>query len=119
MNNKKCVVLEENSGIAQITLNRAEALEFGLVNTVVESDELCIATEELVQEILTQAPIVVDFRWQELHRGLNMTLEESTQLGVDYFSLVATNDDFREGTSSFIQKKDPSYLEKQTIVHPN
>ncbi len=93
-------------------ISSEEALEFGLVNKVVESDELFIATEELVQEILAQAPIAVDLSWQALHRGLNMTLEESTQLGADYFGLVATTDDFREGTSSFVQKKKPSYVKK-------
>ena len=89
-----------------------EALEFGLVNKVVEADELFLETEALVQEILAQAPIAVDLSWQALHRGLNMTLEESTQLGADYFGLVATTDDFREGTSSFVQKKKPSYVKK-------
>ena len=93
-------------------INSELALEFGLVNKVVEADELFIETEALVQEILTQAPIAVDFSWQALHRGLNMTLEESTQLGADYFGLVATTDDFREGTSSFVQKKKPSYVRK-------
>ena len=89
-----------------------EALEFGLVNKVVKADELFIETEALVQEILAQAPIAVDLSWQALHRGLNMTLEESTQLGADYFGLVATTNDFREGTSSFVQKKKPSYVKK-------
>ncbi len=93
-------------------INSELALEFGLVNKVVEADELFIETEALVQEILAQAPIAVDLSWQALHRGLNMTLEESTQLGADYFGLVATTDDFREGTSSFVQKKKPSYVKK-------
>ena len=35
--------------------------------------------------------------WEALHRGANLTLEESTLLGADYFGLVAATEDFRDG----------------------
>ena len=46
--------------------------------------------------------------WEAIHRGLNLTLEESALLGADYFGLVASTEDFREGTRSFLEKTDPS-----------
>ncbi len=93
-------------------ISSEEALNFGLVNRVVEADALISESTALVGEILSQPPIAVDFSWQALHRGLNITLEESAQLGADYFGLVATTEDFREGTSSFVQKKKPIYSGK-------
>jgi enoyl-CoA hydratase len=86
-----------------------EALRTGLVNRVVESENLLSETENLVLEILSQAPIAVRMTWEAIHRGLNLTLEESTLLGADYFGLVASTEDFREGTKSFLEKTNPSF----------
>jgi hypothetical protein len=38
-------------------------------------------------------------------------LEESPLLGADYFGLVASTEDFREGTKSFLEKGNPSFRE--------
>ncbi len=88
------------------------ALDYGLVNKVVKTEKLIVETETLVEEILSQAPIAVNLSWEAMHRGLNLTLEESAQLGADYFGLVASSDDFRKGTSAFIAKETPSYSGK-------
>lgn len=93
-------------------ISSEEALQFGLVNRLADAKELAAETLSLVRDILAQAPVAVDLSWQALHRGLNLTLEESAQLGADFFGLVATTNDFREGTTSFIQKKSPSYSGK-------
>lgn len=86
-----------------------EALKIGLVHKVVEPDNLLSETESLVLEILSQSAIAVRMTWEAIHRGLNMTLEESTLLGADYFGLVASTEDFREGTRSFLEKTNPSF----------
>jgi enoyl-CoA hydratase len=86
-----------------------EALEIGLVQSVVDAGKLMTETEVLVRDILAQAPVAVRLTWEALHRGLNMTLEESAQLGADYFGLVATTNDFRIGTKAFIEKKNATY----------
>ncbi len=33
-----------------------------------------------------------------MHRGLNLSIEESAQLGADHFGLVAATEDFKTGT---------------------
>jgi len=86
-----------------------EALRTGLVNRVVEPENLLSETENLVLEILSQAPVAVRMTWEVIHRGLNLTLEESTLLGADYFGLVAATEDFREGTKSFLEKTNLSF----------
>jgi enoyl-CoA hydratase len=91
----------------------AEAAQhIGLVNRVAETAKLLLETETLVLEILNQAPISVNMTWEAMHRGLNLTLEESTLLGADYFGLVASTQDFREGTKSFLEKTNPSFIGK-------
>jgi enoyl-CoA hydratase len=87
----------------------AESLQMGLVNRVVEPDALLPEAESLLREILTQSPIAVRLTWEAIHRGLNLTLEESALLGADYFGLVASTEDFRVGTTAFLEKSSPSY----------
>ena len=86
-----------------------EALRVGLLNRVVEPEVLLRETEELIREILAQAPVAVEMTWEAIHRGLGLTEEESTLLGADYFGLVAATEDFREGTRAFLEKTDPSF----------
>ena len=86
-----------------------EALQIGLVHRVVEPPNLLSETESLVREILSQSAIAVRMTWEAIHRGLNLTLEESTLLGADYFGLVASTKDFRAGTKSFLEKTSPSF----------
>jgi len=89
-----------------------EAQRIGLVNRVTDAEKLLQETEALVLEILFQAPVSVSMTWQAIHRGLNLSLEESALLGADYFGLVAATEDFREGTKSFLEKTKPSFCGK-------
>ena len=86
-----------------------EALRVGLLNRVVEPEALLRETEELVREILAQAPVAVGMTWEAIHWGLGLTEEESAHLGADYFGLVAATEDFREGTRAFLEKADPTF----------
>jgi enoyl-CoA hydratase len=86
-----------------------EALRVGLLNRVTEAETLLQETETLVREILAQAPVAVRMSWEAVHRGLGLTEEESALLGADYFGLVASTGDFREGTGAFLEKTDPSF----------
>jgi enoyl-CoA hydratase len=90
-------------------ISAGEALDMGLVNAVADNDNLQSAGEKLMKEIIDNAPIAVRFTWEALHRGLNMTSEESVKLGADFFGLAASTEDFRQGTRAFLKKKKPSY----------
>ena len=68
-----------------------------------------LSTKELVHDMVSHAPISIKLTWEALHRGANLTLEESARLGADYFGLVASSEDFREGTRAFVQKTKPSF----------
>jgi len=79
-------------------------LPLGLITKVVETEALISDTENLIHEILSQAPIAVRMTWEAIHRGMNLTLEESALLGADYFGLVASTEDFLVGTNAFLEK---------------
>ncbi|MEI4832116.1 enoyl-CoA hydratase-related protein [Bacillus sp. FJAT-53711] len=86
-----------------------EAYRIGLITRIVEPDKLLSEVETLILEILSQAPIAVKMTWEAIHRGGNLTLEESALLGADYFGLIASTEDFREGTKSFLEKTQPLF----------
>jgi len=90
-------------------ITAVEALSVGLINKVVEPDALLSEAERLAHEIMDQSPVAVRMTWEALHRGMNMTLEESALLGADTFGLVATTEDFRAGTKAFLEKASPSF----------
>jgi len=89
-----------------------EALAIGLVNRVVEPEDLMKESEVLLQDVLRQAPVAVRLTWEAMQRGLDMPLDESARLGADYFGLVAATEDFKKGTSAFLGKKSPVFKGK-------
>lgn len=91
------------------SINAEQAYNMGLVNKVVEPGKLLIEAENMIRGILSQSPMAVKLTWEALHHGLNLTLEESAQLDANYFGLVASTEDFKIGTKSFIDKTTPVY----------
>jgi enoyl-CoA hydratase len=86
-----------------------EAMRMGLVHRVVETENLSIEGENLLKEILQNSPVAVNFTYEALQRGLDLSLDESTKLGADYFGLIASSEDFREGTGAFLSKRQPHF----------
>lgn len=90
-------------------ISAEEALQAGLVHRVVEPENLIGAAEELLLEILSQSAVAVRLTWEALHRGMNLSQEESALLGADYFGLAAASEDFRTGTKAFLEKTRPIF----------
>lgn len=90
-------------------ISSEEAEKIGLVHRVVSLDNLIKEGEALLNRIMQNSPIAVNLTWQAIHRGLNVSIDESTKIGADFFGLVASTDDFREGTNAFLKKKAPDY----------
>jgi len=86
-------------------INADEALQLGLLNRVTTPEDLQKEGEKLLQEILQNAPVAVNLTWEAIHRGLDVSIDESTRLGADYFGLAASTEDFRAGTKAFLQKQ--------------
>jgi enoyl-CoA hydratase len=86
-----------------------EALQIGLVHSVIDAERLLDEAQSFVADILAHSPVAVRLTWEAMHRGLNLSLDESAQLGADYFGLVAASDDFRIGTSAFLDKQRPQW----------
>ncbi len=91
------------------TLNAQEALEMGLVNTVVPADELMDTAMQWAQEVADNAPMAV----QTTKRMMRMGLEESYDTAVDHLMVhlngMFQSEDFEEGVRAFMEKRKPNF----------
>ena len=85
-----------------------EALRLGLVNYVVEPDQLLDKAKELANKINSKGPLaiagVIKCVNGQFVPGTNGYALEASQFGK-----IAESDDFREGTSAFIEKRKANF----------
>jgi enoyl-CoA hydratase/carnithine racemase len=90
-------------------LSAQESLELGLVNVVVEHDQLMNVTLEWATEIAANAPLAV----QATKRMMRLGLEETFEANVHHVYLqllpLFRTDDFREGVKAFMEKRPPQF----------
>jgi enoyl-CoA hydratase len=85
-------------------IDAERAREIGLINRVTEPADLMREAEALAREIASHDADAIALTWEALHRGLNLTLEESAQLGADFFGLVASSPAFRAQTRRWLER---------------
>lgn len=86
-------------------ITATEALEIGLVNRVTVPENLKTEGEALLREILQHPQPAINLTWEAMHRGVDMSAEESAKLGADLFGIAASTDEFRKGTEAFLKKR--------------
>ena len=85
------------------------ALEWGLVNEVVDDDALDDATEAVVQEFAHAATVSVGLAKQLLYRNLTGDLNGALEQEALAEELAVRSDDFKEGMRAFAERRDPDY----------
>jgi enoyl-CoA hydratase/carnithine racemase len=90
-------------------LDAQQSLELGLVNKVVEPDELLPTAREWALEIASNAPLAI----QATKRMMRLGLEETFEANVHHVFLqllpLFQTQDFREGVKAFIEKRQPEF----------
>lgn len=91
------------------TLSADECLELGLVNQVVPHEQLEKEARALAHEIAGNAPLAV----QATKRMMRMAMDETFEANVHHVYLqllpLFRSDDFKEGVSSFLEKRKPEF----------
>ena len=82
-----------------------EALRIGLVNSVVQPEELAGAVDALVASILKNAPIAVSYAKACINENYDLDVDESLALENQYFSKCFATGDQKEGMDAFLNKR--------------
>lgn len=82
-----------------------EALRIGLVNKVVEPENLMNVVMEMAESILTSAPIAVKFAKKCINENYDLTAAEAIELENKYFSKCFATADQKEGMAAFLGKR--------------
>jgi methylglutaconyl-CoA hydratase len=86
-----------------------EAQEVGLVNHVVAQQSLLEKARELAREISNNSPNAVRLT-KELMKDLQgLSLEKGLVAALHLNALIRTTEDFKEGVSSFLEKRRPKW----------
>jgi enoyl-CoA hydratase len=91
------------------TIDAGEALRVGIVNHVVEADELDGAARALAEQIVANGPLAVEYCLAAVTSGAEMPLEEALRLEAALFGLCFASEDMREGTRAFLEKRKPEF----------
>lgn len=86
-----------------------EALRIGLVNKVYPQADLLSKTLELADKIASKGQQAIRFALKAVNATDNMSLSEGLSYEASLFALTCGTEDFKEGTSAFLQKRKPDF----------
>jgi enoyl-CoA hydratase len=82
-----------------------EAHQWGLVNELVDAEQLQTRAIALLQELIQLGPIAMQSIITTIHSGYDLSLAEAFELEAAHFGLCCTTRDKTEGVSAFLEKR--------------
>ena len=89
-----------------------EALEIGLVNSVVDAGTSLEKAEELAKLTATRAPVTTKLILDAVNRGIQTDLQSGLDIERQNFEKVVPTEDAKEGVSAFLEKRKPEFKGK-------
>ena len=90
-------------------LTAAEAQEWGLVSEVVEADRLAARTAELAASLAAMPTRAVGMTKRLFAAAPTNSLDEQLELEAQLQTAATQTEDFREGVTAFLEKRDPQF----------
>ena len=91
------------------SVDAVTALEWGLVNRVVEGAELTAAVEDVLVRLSACGPKAVRLQKQRMIRWRESDLGTAVRAGIDAFAAAYATDEPREGAAAFLEKRPPRF----------
>ena len=89
-----------------------EAFEAGLLNRIVQPEELMTETLSLVGVLTKLSPLSIRACLKAVTQGLEVSLEEGLKLETELFASLFETEDAKEGTTAFLEKREPRFKGK-------
>src|SRR5271167_2334677 len=89
-----------------------EAFRMGLVNEIVAPDKLLSRARELAASLLQNSPASLLATKRLLKNYASPELDQQIASAVEENARIRTTEDFREGVTSFLEKRDPRWTGK-------
>jgi enoyl-CoA hydratase len=86
-----------------------EALRIGLVNRIVEPEQLMDEVKTLANTIADQAPIAVKLCKAAINRGMQCDIDTGIAYETEVFGQCFSTSDQKEGMAAFIEKRDKCF----------
>jgi enoyl-CoA hydratase len=93
-------------------IDAAEAYRIGLVNRVVPGDRLLEESEKMLRTMLENGPLALRVCIEAVDAALETTVDEGLLLEANYFGLLASTSDMREGMAAFLEKRKAQFSGK-------
>jgi methylglutaconyl-CoA hydratase len=90
----------------------AEAHRLGLVNEVVAAERLLDRARELAAQLLENSPSSVRATKRLINGFISTQLDQQVTAAIEDNARIRTTADFREGVSSFLEKRKPVWSAK-------
>ena len=87
----------------------AEAHRYGLVNEMVAPDKLIDRAQELARQLIEASPSSVRLTKKLINSFISEVLDRQIAQAVEDNARIRTTNDFREGISSFLEKRKPRW----------
>lgn len=88
-----------------------EALQWGLVNHVVTQEELISKCEEIAKNIVKNSPTAIASAYRSILAGFKKGVN-GYEAEIKEFGQCFGTEDFKEGTSAFVEKRKPAFSGK-------
>jgi len=85
------------------------ALELGLINQIVEPDELMDTARDWAGRILANGPLAVRATKESVVRGMSGTLRDAYRIESEIAGIVFASNDAKEGPKAFAEKREPRW----------
>lgn len=93
-------------------ISAQQAVQFGLINHAVPSEQLDECVNQLAQHILNKSPLAVKIGKQMFYQQLNMPIEQAYEFASDTMAKNMMAADAQEGIDAFIEKRQPVWQVK-------